>query len=325
MQTRAVAPPESPGWSLRYARWQRRLAPYLFISPFFVIFVVFGLFPTLFSLYLSFQSWSPIDGWGAWRPVGLKNYAFLLSGADDFFNKAVRNTVLLALLSGIPQHLIAIPLAFVIHRSLRRLQSLVTAVYFAPYITSAVAITTVFFTLYQERSGVFNWLLGLLNGVPLLGLLVPDEPVRWLGRDATVKPSIAILVIWRYTGWNTVLYLAGLQAIPKELYEAAEVDGANRWHQFRFVTLPLLKPIAFFAVTLTIIGNMQLFVEPYMLVNQDGGVNNSGLTSVLYLWKTAFVDLDMGFAAAMAWILFAAIIALTVLNNRLFGRGVRGD
>ena len=119
--------------------------------------------------------------------------------------------------------------------------------------------------------------------------------------------------------------LAGLQAIPNELYEAAQVDGANRWHQFRFITLPLLRPIAFFAVTLTIIGNMQLFVEPYMLVNQDGGVNNSGLTAVLYLWKTAFVDLDMGYAAAMSWVLFVSIILLTWINNAIFGRAARGD
>jgi multiple sugar transport system permease protein len=168
---------------------------------------------------------------------------------------------------------------------------------------------------------VLNWALGVLNHVPLLGLLIPDEPIRWLGRAALIPWSIAVLVIWRYTGWNVVLYLSGLQAIPADLYEAAEVDGASRFQQFRFITLPLLRPIAFFAVTLTIIGNMQLFAEPFLLVNTDGGAGNAGLTSVMYLYKTAFTDLDMGLASAISWVLFAFIVILTIFNNRLFRSG----
>ena len=321
MALSSAAPPQTDSARYRWSRLQRQAAPYVFVSPFFILFLVFGLFPTLFSLYVAFQRWDPVTGLGGMRFTGLENFQYLLT--DSFFWKALRTTVYIAIISGLPQHLIAIPLAYVIHRGLRRMQGFVTAVYFAPYITSVAAISMVFQTLYAN-SGVFNWVLSGLNSVPLLGLLIPDEPVRWLGREATIAPAIALLVIWRYTGWNVVLYLSGLQAIPRELYEAAQVDGANTWQQFRFITLPLLRPIAFFAVTLTIIGNMQLFVEPYLLVNQDGGVANAGRTIVMYLWKTAFVDLDMGLAAAMSWLLFAFIIVLTIVNNRIF-RSARGD
>ncbi len=319
MQQSALAPPSSTRFEVRYSRWQRKYAPYLFISPFFILFAIFGLFPTLFSLFVSFQRWDAVSGLGGMKFTGIDNYQYVLT--DTFFWRSLKNTVLIALLSGIPQHLIAIPLAFVIHTALKRVKSGVTAVYFSPYITSAAAIAVVFQTLYSERNGVLNWALGVLNHVPLLGLLIPDEPIRWLGRAALIPWSIAVLVIWRYTGWNVVLYLSGLQAIPADLYEAAEVDGASRFQQFRFITLPLLRPIAFFAVTLTIIGNMQLFAEPFLLVNTDGGAGNAGLTSVMYLYKTAFTDLDMGLASAISWVLFAFIVILTVFNNRLFRSG----
>jgi multiple sugar transport system permease protein len=120
------------------------------------------------------------------------------------------------------------------------------------------------------------------------------------------------------------LYLAAMQAIPVELFEAAAIDGANRWQQFRFITLPLVRPMAFYAVTLTIIGSMQLFLEPFTLVGQDGGANNAGRTTMMYLFKTAFTDLDFGLAAAISWVLFAIIIVMTIINNRIF-RGGKAD
>jgi multiple sugar transport system permease protein len=309
--------------SYRYSNFQRRYAPYLFVAPFFILFIVFSLFPTLFSFYLSFTRWNPIDGLAGIKFVGLENYLYLIS-SDTYFRKSLFNSAFLGVISGIPQHLIAIPLAFMLHTGLKRVKGFVTALYFAPYVTSVAAITMVFGTLYSERAGLFNWILAQLNQVPLLGAIIPDDPIPWLGREAFVKPSIALLIAWRYTGWNTVLYLSAMQAIPMELFEAAAVDGANRWQQFRHITLPLLRPMAFYAVTLTIIGSMQIFVEPFLLVNRDGGVNNAGLTTVMYLYKTAFNDLDMGLAASISWVLFAIIIVLTIINNRLF-RGGKAD
>jgi multiple sugar transport system permease protein len=307
-----------------YNRWQRILAPYVFISPFFILFLIFGLFPMIFSIYVSLTSWDAISGLGGMKFVGLDNYRFLLLEDTAFWN-SVRQTAYIALISGLPQHLIAIPLAFMIHTGMKKMQGFVTAIYFAPFVTSVAAIAAVFGTLYSERSGVLNWfMLEVLNKIPLLNTIVSDDPIRWLGDRHMIPISISILVIWRYTGWNTVLYLAGLQAISQDLYEAAEVDGATRFERFRYITLPLLRPTMFTAFTFTIIGNMQLFAEPFLLVNTSGGNANAGRTSVMYLWDNAFNNLLFGDAATQTWVLFAIIIILTIINNQIFAR-LRND
>lgn len=300
--------PPSSRWS--YTRWQQRFAPYLFVSPFFILFVVFGLFPLLFSLFLAFHIWSPLDGLGHWRFVGLDNFKLALGSTDQFW-VALKNTVWIGLLSGIPQHLVALPLAFLIHRTLQRVQTAVSTMLFMPYITNVVAIAVVFLLLYSERNGILNYLL------TSVGL----HPVRWFGPAQNVPYSIAFVIFWRYVGWNVVLYLSGLQAISDDVYEAATVDGANRWQQFWYITLPLLRPMMFYAITLTIIGNMQIFEEPYMLVGPSGGTAAAGLTSAVHIFNVAFTDLDMGYASAMSWLLFLAIFVLSMVNNYLFSRG----
>ncbi|MDR6219186.1 sugar ABC transporter permease [Deinococcus soli (ex Cha et al. 2016)] len=294
-------------WS--YTRFQQRFAPYLFVSPFFILFAVFGLFPLIFSLFLAFHLWSPLDGVGNWKFVGFENFQLAL-GPTDMFWRSLKNTVWIGLLSGIPQHLVALPLAFIIHHSLRRFQGTFSTILFLPYITNAVAIAIVFATLYSERLGILNYLGGQL------GL----DPVRWLGDPNMVPYSVAAVVFWRYVGWNTVLYLSGLQAISEDVYEAATVDGANGWQKFWHITLPLLRPMMFYAFTLTIVGSMQLFEEPFMLLNDGGGSGGAGLTSAMHIFNTAFRDLDMGYASAMSWLLFLAIFALSMLNNYLFSR-----
>ncbi|MHA0042277.1 carbohydrate ABC transporter permease [Deinococcus sp. PEB2-63] len=305
-RTPTSAPPRAP-WS--YTRFQQRFAPYLFVSPFFLLFAVFGLFPLLFSLFLAFHLWSPLDGVGNWKFVGFENFQLAL-GPTDMFWKSLKNTVWIGLLSGIPQHLVALPLAFIIHHSLRRFQGTFSTILFLPYITNAVAIAIVFATLYSERLGILNYLGGLV------GL----DPVRWLGDPNMVPYSVAAVVFWRYVGWNTVLYLSGLQAISEDVYEAATVDGANGWQKFWYITLPLLRPMMFYAFTLTIVGSMQLFEEPFMLLNDGGGSGGAGLTSAMHIFNTAFRDLDMGYASAMSWLLFLAIFTLSMLNNYLFSR-----
>lgn len=309
-----------------WSRWQRRLAPYLFISPFYVLFVAFGLYPILFSLYLSFHRWDAVGGLGTMKWVGLGNYADLLS--DPWFWKSLGNTVVLLLISGLPQHAVALPLAFTLNSGFVRLRNLFTASYFMPYITSTVAISMIFSTVYGTQYGVLNVALSWLERHAGLGGLLEaaglELPVNWLGRARYLKPAIALVVLWRWFGWNTVLYLAGLQTIPRELYDAARVDGANLYQQFRWITAPLLKPITFFGVSLTIIGNMQLFDEPFVLTSGTGGVGESGLTVALYLYRMGFEWLYMGSAAATSWILFLVIGALSILNVKLFGPGAFG-
>jgi multiple sugar transport system permease protein len=288
-------------------RLSPRWAPYVFISPFLLLFAVFGLFPLGFSLYLSFQSWEPTSGLRAMEFVGLDNFIFALG--DEWFWKSLKNTGWLALASGVPQHLVAIPLAAFIHARFKRLRDGVIGAYFLPYITSSVAIAILFSSLFSTDYGMINAALNALFGLP---------HVDWLNQPASLQPAIAIIVFWRYLGFNVVLYLAALQTIPKDLYEAATMDGAGRWQQFWCITLPSLKPMIFFGVTLSVIGGLQLFEEPFILTNGKGGSDQAGMTSAVYLYRMAFDFNDFGGASAMSWLLFIVVALLTWLTNRAF-------
>jgi multiple sugar transport system permease protein len=297
-------------------RLSPRWAPYVFLSPFVVLFAVFGIFPLIFSLYLAFQSWEPTSGLEAMTFVGLENFAFALR--DDWFWKSLKNTAWLALASGVPQHLVAIPLAVFIHNSFKRLRNGVVGAYFMPYITSTVAIAILFSSLFSTDFGMINVFLQSLKQVPLLGSLMPAAPVDWLGDPDHSKPAVATLVFWRYVGFNVVLYLAALQTIPKDIYEAATMDGAGRFQQFFYITLPSLKPMIFFGVTLSVIGGLQLFEEPFILTGGRGGSDQSGMTTAIYLYRMAFDFNDFGAASAMAWLLFIVVAVLTWLTNLAF-------
>jgi multiple sugar transport system permease protein len=288
-------------------RLSRRWAPYVFISPFLILFGIFGVFPLLFSLYLAFQTWEPTAGLGAMEFVGFGNFAFALQ--DSWFWKSLGNTGWLALASGVPQHLVAIPLAVFIHDRFSRGRDAVIGAYFLPYITSTVAIAIMFSSLFSTDYGLVNQaLLAVFGG----------EPIDWLGQPENIKPAIAIIVFWRYVGFNVVLYLAALQTIPKDLYEAARMDGASRLQQFFYITLPGLKPMIFFGVTLSVIGGLQLFEEPFILTGGRGGSDQAGMTTAIYLYRMAFDFNDFGAASAMSWLLFIVVAVLTWLTNKAF-------
>jgi len=291
----------------RIPRLSPRWAPYLFISPFLGLFALFGVFPLLFSLYLAFQSWEPTSGLGAMQYVGLENFYFAIG--DAWFWKSLGNTLWLALASGLPQHLVAIPLAVFIHQSFKRSRDFMIGAYFLPYITSGVAIALMFSSLFSRDYGLVNLGLDSLFGM---------APIDWLNKPGTIKPAIALIVFWRYLGFNLVLYMAALQTIPKDLYEAAEMDGAGRWQQFWRITLPSLKPMIYFGVMLSVIGGLQLFEEPFILTNGKGGPDQSAMTSAVYLSRMAFDFNDFGGSSAMSWILFLIVAMLTWLTNRAF-------
>jgi multiple sugar transport system permease protein len=291
-------------------------APYVLLSPFVLLFVVFGLFPLAFSFYLAFQSWEPTAGVSAMKFVGLDNFAFALT--DEWFWKSLKNTAWLAVVSGMPQHVVAIPLAYFIHTSFKRSRNSVIGAYFLPYITSTVAIAMMFSTLFSTDYGLINLSLQALHGVPGLAWLTPAEPTDWLGRAENIKPAIALVVFWRYVGFNTVLYLAALQTIPGDIYEAATMDGAGRWQQFWYITLPSLQPMIYFGVTLSMIGGLQLFEEPFILTGGRGGTDQTGMTTAMYMYRTAFEFNDFGGASALSWLLFVFVAVLTWLTNRAF-------
>ncbi len=315
----ALTPELSAGPRQRIARRLRvtpRLAPYLLLSPFVVLFLVFGLFPLGFSLYLAFQSWQPASGLASMHFVGLHNFAFALH--DPWFWKSLGNTLWLALVAGVPQHLVAIPLAVFLQSTSRRLRDWLSAAYFMPYVTSTVAIAVLFSALFSAHHGLLDQALGALARLPLLGAWLPRHAVDWLGRPDTIKPAIAILVFWRYVGFNTMLYLAALQSIPRELHEAAEMDGAGRWSRFWHVTLPGLRPMMYFAVTLSVIGGLQLFDEAFILTGGHGGADQAGLTAALYFYREAFNFDDFGGASAMSWLLFLVVALATWATGRAF-------
>jgi len=303
---------------MKLPRLRPRHTPYVLLLPFLLLFLVFGLFPLLFSLYLSFMSWEPTSGLGAMHYVGWDNFAFALQ--DEWFWKSLKNTLWLAVASGLPQHLVAIPLAVALNGLFQRWRNAAVGLYFLPYITSTVAIAILFSSLFSTDYGLVNLLLAKLQQLPLVGGLMP-APIDWLNDPDAIKPAIAMLVFWRFVGFNTVLYLAALQTIPRDLYEAATMDGASKWQQFRWITLPGLKPMMLFGATLSVIGGLQLFEEPFILTAGKGGSDQAGMTSAVYLYRTAFDFNDFGAASSMSWLMFFVVALLTWMTHKAFGAG----
>jgi multiple sugar transport system permease protein len=258
-------------------------------------------------MVLAFQSWEPTNGLTSMTFVGLENFSFALG--DDWFWKSLGSTFTLAVLSGVPQHLVAIPLAAFIDRSFGRWRDPVSAAYFLPYITSSVAIAILFGALFSKDFGLVN---------SLLHSMLQGENIDWIGRSETLGPVVAFIVFWRYVGFNLVLYLAALQSIPRDLYEAAELDGASAWQQFRHITLPGLRPMILFGVTLSVIGGLQIFEEPFILTGGKGGPDQVVMTVGMYVYRTAFEFNDFGAASAMSWILCGIVALLTWVTHRAF-------
>ncbi|MBN1698250.1 MAG: sugar ABC transporter permease [Spirochaetales bacterium] len=288
---------------------QQHLAPYLFLSPFVLLYLIFGFFPNIFAFFLSLQKWS---GMGPMEFVGLRNFGQLLF-EDKFFWQSLYNTGWLLLFGSFTQHIIAIPLAIILNNKTLKGRDFFKTAYFLPFITSAVSVAIIFNYVFGNNFGLLNYVFEAI-GLPR---------IDWLGNKEYIKPSIAIMVNWRYIGWNTVIYLAGLQAIPEELYESVEIDGANTLQKHIYITLPLLIPIIFFAVTLSIIGGMQLFDDPYMLTGgylNMGGTGSAGLTSAFYIMWLLQRAQRYGKGSAITLLVFLIIIAMTVVNRLVTGR-----
>lgn len=281
---------------------------YLFISPFFILFAIFGLYPYANAFVLSFLEW---DGIGDKSWVGLENYRELLQ--DGIWWKSLYNSFWLLVVTTLNLPL-AMVLAFVLNSRLVRLREVFRVAYFMPVVASSVAVSIVFVTMFGERYGLLNYLLSLLG----------HDGVAWLEDAFWIKPAIALVVIWRWFGWNVIIYLAGLQSIPDELYEAAKIDGASTWQLFRYVTIPLMKPVITFTIVLSIIGGLQLFDEPLLLAGgtattSPGGTDRAGLTVLVYLYSTGFHYLKFGYAAALSVALFVIIALFSFLYYRLVG------
>ena len=279
------------------------------MAPFFVLFFAFGLFPLLYTAWASLhrielgnpdtQTW-----------IGLTNYTRLLH--DQFFWNALWNTVTLGVLSTVPQLLMALGLAHILNYRLRG-RTLFRVSVLMPYVTSTAAAAIVFAELFGRDYGFINWLLGAVG----------FHHIDWENGRWTSQVAISAIVTWRWTGYNALIYLAAMQAIPGDLYAAAAVDGAGRWQLFRHITLPSLRPAIVFTVIISTIGATQLFGEPLLfggISGHLGGINHQYQTLGLYLYDQGWYNFHLGRAAAIAWTMFLLILVFVVVNTLLARR-----
>jgi len=283
---------------------QHKLAPYAFISPFYVLFAFFFLAPSLIALVLSLFRW---DGINDPRFVLARNYGRLLS--DKVFAQAATNTAIYAIASLLIVLPLALVLAVLLNAKSLRFSSVWRAMYFTPVVTSTVAVTLVFQIVYNRDTGLLN--------APLIYLGM--EPIYWLGDRSWIKVAIIILIAWRSTGLLTIYFLAGLQSIPEELYEAASIDGASMLQKFFRITIPMLRPIILFVSIIVLLGSIQIFDEIHILTNGTGGPANASMSVVQYLYERGYTRSRLGFASAVGRVLFATVFILSMLPLQSYG------
>ena len=280
----------------RETLWRSRW-PLIFISPFFILFGVFNVYPIAFSLWLSLHDW---PGLGPMDWVGLDNYVEL--SHDTIFWNSMLNAAILFFIYVPVMTFLAVVIAAVLNSRFLRLQGLWRTLIFVPNITSMVAAGYTFRLILDKDSGALNRALSFVH----------LSAVPWLDDVGWARISLGLLMVWAWLGYNTVLMLGGLQTIPPELVEAAKVDGATAIQAFRRVTVPLLRPMIVFSVTISIIGTFSMFTEPYILTR--GGPIRATETPVFEIFSTTFEDLRFGYAAAESYVYFAIIVAVTLFQ-----------
>jgi lactose/L-arabinose transport system permease protein len=291
-----------PG-ATRSAKARRRLpiTPYLFLAPFFIFFAVFWLWPIAYSFWLSFLNTRRRP----WTFDPTFNWSRLIN--DDAFWQSLGNTALI-LLGQVPLMLaLALALAIAFSSELLKAKGLFRFAFFAPLVLGAVPYSAVFRLIFNADFGVLNYFLGLV-GIP---------SVRWLFERTPAIITIMIALTWRWTGYNAIILLSGLQSIPGSLYEAARIDGANAWQQFISITLPLVRPVLLFCFVLSTIGTLQLFTEPWLITNTGPG--GATETLVTYLYKQGFRSFNFGYASAIAYAVALIAAVFSFLQIRLVG------
>lgn len=321
---------ERMGRLARSYHFDKTYMPYVLVSPFFILFGIFGLFPIIYNGIVAFRRWHILrpeeDGW-----YGFKNFERLFTDGD--FANAIVNTFGIFLLSTVPQLLMALVLANLLNRKLRA-QTWWRVTALIPYVTPVVASTLIFLVVFGKEYGLANWVLGVL-GIDLqptsqaAGVDWRAGPPGWPDWTRKLFPwaAIATMVNWKWIGYNALLYLAAMQSIPKDIYEASAVDGAGPWRQLWQITVPMIRPVVIFTVVISTIGGLQLFTEAQLFdlnpQTASGGAGHEWQTVSQLIYKVGWRDLDLGYAAAMSWALFLIIVAVAIVNalitNRLGG------
>ncbi|KAA9148908.1 sugar ABC transporter permease [Microbacterium lushaniae] len=309
-------PPPAPRRSLRHrmSRADQKASPYLYIAPFFLLFGLVGLFPLIYTLNVSLFEWDLLKGQGEF--VGFGNFAEILS--DRMFWNSIFNTLSIFLLSAIPQLAVALVIAYLLDRGLRaptfwRMSVLL------PFVVTPVATALIFSSIFNEADGLANNLLNLIG--------IADQ--QWKHDTFLSHLAIAIMVNFRWTGYNALILLAAMQAVPRDLYESAALDGAGAVRRFFSITIPTIRPTLIFVVITATIGGLQIFAEPRLFdVSTAGGIGGSDRqfqTTVLFLWELAFFRRDLGEASAVAWLLFLLIVGIGVINFLIARRIATGE
>ena len=350
----ATAPAPAGVSTMGDRRVQEAITGYTFISPAFLVLVIFLILPMLTALYFSLTNWdgiTPLNRPEAYEMVGLENYQRLLledGRRQEVFFTSVKNTVYFVLGVVPTQTILALLLAVIVNQKWLKAKGAFRTAFYFPSITSSVVISIIFMWMFT-KSGLVNAILqGIFpnyspvtwlddsNGIihNILGLfgvtgrtvgewaeteILSVELWDWISGPSVTMLTIMILNTWTTIGTMMVIYLAALQSIPPSVYEAATVDGANRWQTFRMITVPMLRPTTFFVITLGLIGTFQVFDQIFVISN--GGPNNTTLSIAYLVYRSGFTDSDMGLAAATAIILFVIIFTFTLIQRRIVGEG----
>ncbi|XXM72975.1 carbohydrate ABC transporter permease [Lysinibacillus sphaericus] len=279
--------------------------PYVFIAPAVIILAVFSIVPIIVAFLISFTDLdlAGLANWSNVHFVGLENYSALIS--DELFHKSIYNTFFYVII-GVPLVIVfSLGIALLLNYGTSRLFTVFRGVYYMPSITNIIAVAVIWGFLYNTEYGLFNYILSLLD----------VEKIPWLGEPTIAKLSLIVLAVWKGIGINMIIFLAALQGIPKSYYEAAEMDGANRWQVLWNVTIPLLRYATFFVTVTTLIGWLQFFEEPFVMTN--GGPLDGTISMALFIYQRGFQFSEFGYAAAGSFILFVFIIIITLVQFKI--------
>jgi len=312
--TRTVA--RAPGGRTRHrlSMFDLKASPYIYIAPFFVLFAIVGLFPLIYTINVAMHEWDLLKGQGEF--VGGENFVEILG--DEMFWNSIGNTLSIFLLSAIPQLTVALIIAYLLDRGLRaptfwRMSVLI------PFVVTPVATAIIFSSAFNEADGLVNNLLNLIG--------IEDQ--QWKHDRFLSHLAIATMVNFRWTGYNALILLAAMQAVPRDLYESAAIDGAGPVRRFFSITIPTIRPTLIFVIITATIGGLQIFAEPRLFdVSTAGGIGGSDRqfqTTVLFLWEMAFFRRNLGEASAVAILLFLLIVGIGVINFLLSRRIATGD
>ena len=286
----------------RFWNQQQKIAPYFFIAPFYILFVVFMGYPLVSSLVMSLYE---MRGFQSRIFVGIGNFVDLFR--DPIFWKSLRNTAYFAAGTLTLQLPIALLLAILLNSKFVRGKNILRLAFFAPVLVAGVFVAIIFNLVYDQRAGLVNE-----------EFIFFGKEIGWLNEENYVMPAVILTGVWQWAGFNMIYFLAGLQGIRQELYEAAAVDGANWWQAFLHVTLPSLRPVIAFVFVVSMIGSLQLFDLPYILTN-GGEPADAGSTIVMYLYKNGFQFMRLGYAATIGWVLFFIIAVISIVQLKLLG------